>query len=97
MLTSFQQLKKTGKVKAIGLSNFNLSRMANLITKTGILPKVDIVEAHPYLPQNELIDFCREKGIIVQAYSPLGSGRAPYLMEDETVSYSQFAYLLIAL
>jgi diketogulonate reductase-like aldo/keto reductase len=52
---------------------------------TGIVPEVNQVEVHPYLPQDELIQFCKAHGIVVEAYSPLGSGRKPYLMQDETV------------
>lgn len=86
---------KTGKVKSIGLSNFNLSRMSKLIEKTGIIPKVDIVEINPYNPQMDLVHYCHEMGITLQAFSPLGSGKAPYLMEDETVAiYSEILYVV---
>ena len=43
------------------------------------------VELHPYLPQNDLLEFCKQHKILVTAYSPLGSGRDPKLMDDPVV------------
>lgn len=65
---------QNGKAKAIGVSNFGPKNLQNLIDKAEIVPAVNQVECHPYLQQNELIDFCRKNMIAVTAYSPLGSG-----------------------
>jgi alcohol dehydrogenase (NADP+) len=40
------------------------------------------VEMHPYLPQNELVEYCRQQGMLITAYSPFGCGREPYLLKD---------------
>jgi diketogulonate reductase-like aldo/keto reductase len=81
-------LKETGKISSIGVSNFTVSKLKQLIDATGIVPEVNQVELHPFLPQQELIQFCKEQGIVVEAYSPLGSGRKPYLLHDETVNHA---------
>ncbi|KXN85649.1 Putative reductase 1 [Leucoagaricus sp. SymC.cos] len=69
-----QELLRTGKTKAIGVSNLSLELLTSLLAhpNTTVVPAVDQVEAHPCLPQHELLDFCRSKGIQVVAYSPVG-------------------------
>ncbi|KAK9468061.1 NADP-dependent oxidoreductase domain-containing protein [Lipomyces arxii] len=79
-----QKLPGTGKVKAIGVSNCStvtLEKLLNAPTTT-IVPAVNQVELHPYLPQTKLLDYCKAKGIHVTAYSPLGSTNAPLQQES---------------
>ncbi|EIN06436.1 Aldo/keto reductase [Punctularia strigosozonata HHB-11173 SS5] len=66
-------LQKTGKVKHIGVSNFTKEHIQGIIDATGVVPAANQIEAHPYLPQDELLAYCKEKGIHVTAYSPLGN------------------------
>ncbi|KAJ6623933.1 NADP-dependent oxidoreductase domain-containing protein [Mycena sp. CBHHK59/15] len=61
------------KVKAIGVSNFTIAHMDAIIAATGIVPIVNQIEAHPLLPQDELVAYCKEKNIHITAYSPLGN------------------------
>lgn len=75
-----------GKAKAVGVSNFTISKLESLISATGLVPAVNQVELHPYLPQNELVEYCKSKGILIEAYSPLGAGKEPKLLDDETVN-----------
>ncbi|MBE9060378.1 aldo/keto reductase [cf. Phormidesmis sp. LEGE 11477] len=75
------QLREKGLVKSVGVSNFSRSKIEKVIAETGVVPAVNQVEMHPYNPQNELLDYCREKGIQVTAYSPLGSGDRPASMK----------------
>ncbi|MDR1652685.1 MAG: aldo/keto reductase [Prevotellaceae bacterium] len=56
----------------IGVSNFNIPKINDLAAQTKLVPEVNQVEIHPYFQQNELVDFCNKKGIIVTAYSPFG-------------------------
>lgn len=70
-----ERLVSTGKVKAIGVCNFNIRRLEDLLSKTKIVPAVNQIEAHPYLKQPELKKFCEDKGILIQAYSPLGNNQ----------------------
>lgn len=72
------------KVKAIGVANYSVKYLEKLLAEATIVPAANQIENHPLLPQQEVVDFCKEKGIHVTAYSPLGSTGAP-LFKDETV------------
>ncbi|KAI5364019.1 putative aldo/keto reductase, aldo-keto reductase, NADP-dependent oxidoreductase [Septoria linicola] len=81
------KLLSTGKVKAVGVSNFNKRRLEHLLTKTSTVPAVNQIEAHPYLQQPELFEYCKSKGIVVEAYSPLGNNQTgePRTVDDPKV------------
>jgi L-glyceraldehyde reductase len=68
-------LRKTGKVKAIGVSNFTIQHLEAIIKATGEVPSVNQIEAHPLLPQDDMVEYCRKQGIHITAYSPLGNNR----------------------
>ena len=70
---AMEALLKTGKTRAIGVSNFNIRRLKDLLSIAEVVPAVNQVEAHPYLQQPDLLQFCNEKGILIEAYSPLGN------------------------
>jgi diketogulonate reductase-like aldo/keto reductase len=72
-----EKLVDQGKVKSIGVSNFTVSRLKEVLSYCRIKPAVNQVELHPYLPQNELLQFCKENGIHLTGYSPLGSKPGP--------------------
>ncbi|OXG44802.1 oxidoreductase [Cryptococcus neoformans Bt120] len=65
--------KETKKVKAIGVSNFNVELLGKLIKETGVVPTMNQIECHPSLIQPELFKYCKEKNIVITAYSPLGN------------------------
>jgi len=69
-----EKLLKGGKCKAIGVSNYTIDHLKDLMEKTHIVPSVNQVEFSPYLYQKELLEFCKEKGIVLEAYSPLTRG-----------------------
>ncbi|TPX58440.1 hypothetical protein PhCBS80983_g03153 [Powellomyces hirtus] len=81
-----EKLVDAGKVKAIGVSNFDINALKHLLANCRIRPAVNQVELHPYLPQPALVNFCKKEGIAVTAYSPLGSGGEPSLIKDETIT-----------
>jgi diketogulonate reductase-like aldo/keto reductase len=85
---AMEKLLSTGKVRAIGVSNFTINRLNDLLSKTSVVPAVNQVEAHPYLQQPELFDFCKSKNILIEAYSPLGNNQTgePRTVDDELVS-----------
>lgn len=68
------ELKQKGKAKHIGVSNFSIKKLEDLMSKTDEIPEMNQVELHPLLQQNELFEFCSKNGIHLTAYSPLGSG-----------------------
>ncbi|WP_183510617.1 aldo/keto reductase [Paeniglutamicibacter cryotolerans] len=67
-------LKKSGRVKSIGVCNFTLEGLADLEDATGVVPVINQVETHPYFPQAELRAYEASKGILHQSWSPLGNG-----------------------
>lgn len=81
-----QKLLDTHKVRAIGVSNFSITNLKKLLdaASTTVVPAANQVEMHPLLPQPKLLEFCKDKGILVEAYSPLGSTDSP-LLKDEVV------------
>ena len=81
-----EKLLKTGKCKAIGVSNFSTVDLEFLLSMPGltVIPAVNQVELHPYLVQDQLKEYCDEKGILLTGYSPLGSS-ASTLHEEEII------------
>ncbi len=63
-----------GLTKHIGMSNFNISKLEEVFKGAQIKPEMNQIELHPFLPQKKLVEFCKSNGMLVTAYSPLGSG-----------------------
>jgi diketogulonate reductase-like aldo/keto reductase len=74
-----EKLLDNGKVKAIGVANYSLRYLKELLSQSSITPAVNQIENHVLLPQQEIVDFCREHSIHVTAYSPLGSNGSPLM------------------
>jgi diketogulonate reductase-like aldo/keto reductase len=72
------QLQKDHRVRSIGVSNFTQAFLERLGAETGVLPAVNQIELHPYFPQEALVEYHREQGIVTEAWSPLGKRAAPY-------------------
>jgi len=68
-------LQKAGKCRAIGVSNYTIRHLEELLATSPIIPAVNQVEFSPFLYQQELLDFCRAQGIQLEAYSPLTRGK----------------------
>lgn len=71
---ALRQLQADGLVRSIGVSNFTVRHLEELIADAGVVPTVNQVEFHPFLYQKELLDYCKSKGILLQAYCPLTQG-----------------------
>lgn len=81
---ALEEAQKDGKVRSIGISNFNHKQISRLLEKGHVKPAVLQVEIHPYLQQKKLRWFCKEKGITVVAYSSLGNpGSAMFRQEGD--------------
>lgn len=72
---AMEEIYKLGKVRAIGVSNFLPHHLVPLMEKAEIWPAVNQIEYHPGQMQGETVDFCRENKIVVEAWSPLGTGK----------------------
>lgn len=69
-----QEIYKSGRAKTIGVSNYTISHLEELMKWADVMPAVNQIELHVYLQQPELVNFCKKHDIIVQAYSPLAHG-----------------------
>lgn len=69
-----ETLYAQGRVRAIGVSNFQPDHLDRLLARTRVVPAVNQIELHPYFPQAQALAFHREKGILTEAWSPLGRG-----------------------
>ena len=81
-----EELYKEGKVKAIGVCNFEVEHLEKLMAETSIVPTINQIELHPEFNQAELRAYCINKDITVESYSPLGSSGAGVLGNDTIVS-----------
>lgn len=75
---AMEKLVKTGKTKAIGVSNFSKAEMENLVKEASIQPAAHQFECHPWLQQKEFCEWHKSKGIHVQQYSPFGNQNEIY-------------------
>ena len=80
---AMEALVAEGRCRHIGVSNFSIPKLRTLLEKSErVKPEVNQVELHPYLQQRELVSFCKSNGILVTAYSPLGSKDRPALLKQ---------------
>ncbi|MHA1268475.1 MAG: aldo/keto reductase [Candidatus Helarchaeota archaeon] len=71
---AMEYLLKQGKCLSIGVSNYMIKHLNDLLKESEIKPVINQIEFHPYLYQKELLNYCNEQNIIVEAYSPLTKG-----------------------
>jgi diketogulonate reductase-like aldo/keto reductase len=72
---AMEQLLADGKARAIGVSNYTIRHLEELLAAAREPPAVNQVELHPFLPQPELVEWCTERGIVMEAYAPLVKAR----------------------
>ena len=72
---AFEKLHADGRIRAIGVSNFEPDHLQRLIAETSVIPAVDQIELHPHLQQHAAREYHAEQGIATEAWSPLGSGK----------------------
>src|ERR687895_190542 len=81
---AFERLLAEGRVRAIGVSNFQPPQLTRLMDASDVVPAVNQIELHPYLQQAELRDFHAEHGIVTEAWAPLGQGKG--LLDDPALA-----------
>ena len=86
---AFIEMKVSGMVGSIGVSNFTIPHLQRIMDETGTVPAVNQIELHPRFQQRELRDFHARHGIATQSWSPLGQGK---LLDDPTIARLAEAY-----
>ena len=83
---ALERLVDEGRCKAIGLSDVSLAQTQEIFEAARIKPAVVHVESHPYLPQWDLLDYCKKNGIVLQAFAALGHNSEPNLLQDPVIT-----------
>jgi diketogulonate reductase-like aldo/keto reductase len=83
---ALERLVDDGHCKSIGLSDITLEKLGEIVAAARIRPAMVQVESHPYLPEWDLLDFCREHGIVLQAFAALGHGLEPKVVDDPVIT-----------
>jgi diketogulonate reductase-like aldo/keto reductase len=83
---AMEGLVDEGRCKAIGLSDISTDKVNEIFEAARIKPAVVHVESHPYLPEWDLLAYCRKHGIVLQAFAALGHGSEPKLLEDPLIT-----------
>ena len=82
---AFEKLLADGRVRSIGVSNFEIPHLERLFAETDVTPAVNQIELHPEFPQEELREFHQEHGILTESWGPLGQGKGllenPHIVE----------------
>jgi diketogulonate reductase-like aldo/keto reductase len=81
-----EELHREGLVRNIGVSNWTVALLSDLLSYATVKPLVNQFEMHPYYPREALIDMCKRNGIIPQAYRVIGGDSASDLLRDETIA-----------
>jgi diketogulonate reductase-like aldo/keto reductase len=83
---AMESLVDEGKCRAIGLSDVGLGQTQAIVEAARIKPAVVHVESHPYLPEWDLLNYCKNNGIVLQAFASLGHSSEPKLLEDPVIT-----------
>jgi diketogulonate reductase-like aldo/keto reductase len=83
---ALERLVDDGQCKAIGLTDITLETLREIVAAARIKPALVQAELHPYFPQWDLLEFCREHGIVVQAGAPLAHDMSPRIVDDPVIT-----------
>jgi alcohol dehydrogenase (NADP+) len=83
---AMEHLVDEGLCRSIGLSDITLDKLKDIVAIARIKPAVVQVECHPYLPEWELLEFCRQHGIVLLAFAPLAHGMEPKVTDDPVIT-----------
>jgi diketogulonate reductase-like aldo/keto reductase len=82
---AMESLMDEGRCRSIGLSNVSLEQVQEVVASARIKPALVQVESHPYLPQWDLLDYCKRQGIVFVAFAALGHGMTPRVLDDPVI------------
>ncbi len=82
---AMETLMDEGRCRSLGLSNVSLPQVQQVVSAARIKPALVQVEAHPYLPQWDLLDYCRRQGVALVAFAALGHGMVPRILDDPAI------------
>lgn len=80
---------RKGKVRAIGVSNFSVKTLGELLKHSSVTPAVNQIETHPYNPDFDVVEFCKAHGIVCTAYTPLGQVDSPMLKDKDILAVTE--------
>ena len=83
---ALERLVDDGQCKSIGLSDITIEKLRGIVAAARIKPAVVQVESHPYLPEWDLLDFCRARGIVLLAFAASGHGLSPKVLDDPVIT-----------
>lgn len=83
---AMERLVDEGHCRSIGLSDLTLEKLREIVAIARIRPAMVQVESHPYLPEWDLLEFCREHGIVLQAFAALGHAMEPNVLADPVIT-----------
>ena len=83
---ALERLEDEGHCRSIGLSDITLEKLREIVSAARIKPAVVQVESHPYLPEWELLEFCRKHGIVLQAFAAVGHALEPKIIDDPVIT-----------
>lgn len=83
---ALERLVDDGRCRSIGLSDVNLEKVQEIVATARIMPAVVQIESHPYLPEWDVLDFCRKHGIVLLAFAALGHGLRPRMLDDPVIT-----------
>jgi diketogulonate reductase-like aldo/keto reductase len=83
---ALERLVDDGHCKSIGLSDITLEKLREIVAVARIKPAIVQVESHPFLPEWDLLEFCREHGIVLQAFAALGHAMEPSVLKDPVIA-----------
>lgn len=84
-----ERIRESGRARSIGVSNFAPEHLERLRQETDVKPVLNQIELHPALQQRDIVDYCREHGIEIESWGPLGQGKYPLLEFPEITSAAE--------
>lgn len=84
-----EEIYTKGKTRSIGVSNYEITHLEALLKEAKVVPAVNQIECYPYFSQDQLVEYCHEKGIIPEAWGPLGAGKTDIMNDSVIVELSK--------